>query len=43
MLQCYSLTFHESKNFLLTEAVCFGGLRVVIPEKYRVRLLDDLH
>ena len=24
MLQCCSLTFHESKNFLLTEAVCCG-------------------
>ena len=39
-----SLTSHESKNFLLTEAVyCQWGLRVVIPEKYRVCPLDDLH
>ena len=24
MIQCCSLSFHESKNFLLTEAVCCG-------------------
>ena len=41
MIQCCSPAFHESKNFLLTEAV--WGLLVVIPEKYRVRLLHDLH